>query len=134
MLACSLMVCSLGVGAASCGGNGAASVSSADANAFYQALIHDTRPISHNGCFNIRRSVTPQTRYAFGLLVTIARKNPDATLQNPDDTTDRPPIRQVVAEWEQAMGYCMAHEPSVGPGWQQLKDQLARAETSPTRP
>jgi len=126
MLACSRMACAHGIGAAPRGGNGAARVSSADANALYQALVHGNRPISYGDCFNSRRGVTSQTRDAYGLLLATARQNPDATLQGPDDTTDHLRVRAVVAEWEQAIGFCMSHEPSVGAGWQQLIDQFAR--------
>jgi hypothetical protein len=129
-----LAAIALVAGAAACGGSAPARVSKSDADAISQALSNQSRPVSTLGCFNVRRGVRPDTLRAYALLLRVARKNPDALLQSQDFNDLHPPIREYVGDWAGLIGNCIAHAPSVGPGWRALEARLEHTVATMARP
>ena len=69
------------------------------------------------GCFNVTRPVTPATRRAYGLLVRVAREDPDAVLVHRDAPEQSPTIRQTVAARARVIDTCVTRYPEGDPSW-----------------
>jgi hypothetical protein len=72
------------------------------------------------GCFNVTRPVTPQTRRTYGLLVRVAREDPDAVLTSEDDRELSRSIRQAVAARARLIDTCVGRYPEADPSWAAL--------------
>jgi hypothetical protein len=73
--------------------------------------------VQGTGCFNVTRPVTAQTRRTYGLLVRVAREDPDAVLPSEDAPELRRSIRQAVAARARVIDTCVARYPEADPSW-----------------
>ena len=73
--------------------------------------------VQGTGCFNVTRPVTPQTRRTYGLLVRVAREDPDAVLASEDAPELSRSIRQAVAARARVIDTCVARYPEADPSW-----------------
>ena len=80
--------------------------------------------VQGTGCFNVTRPVTAQTRRTYGLLVRVAREDPDAVLRSEDAPELSRSIRQAVAARARVIDTCVARYPEADPSWSGLSRGL----------
>lgn len=105
---------------AGCGGNDEApKVPAAQRDAIQRAFAQDAQRLAVHGtgCFNVTRPVTPRTRRTYGLLVRVAREDPDAALPSEDAPELSRSIRQAVAARARVIDTCVARYPEADPSW-----------------
>jgi hypothetical protein len=91
----------------------------AQREAISSAFAHDAQRLSlpGTGCFNVTRPVTPRTRRTYGLLVLVAREDPEAVLPTEDAPELSRSIRQAVAARARVIDTCVARYPEADPSW-----------------
>lgn len=108
------------------GGDDTPRVPAAERDAIQSAFAERAQRLSlpGTGCFNVTRPVTPQTRRTYGLLLRVAREDPDAVLTNRDAPEQSRSIRQAVAQRARVIDTCVARYPEADPSWAGLSRSM----------